>query len=478
MHEIDLHRKVLELTALVQRCQEEIFSLKAENHQLKQEIFSLRAENKRLREENKQLKEKVAVLEEKLGLNSRNSSLPPSRDLYRQRRADRPKSDRRAGGQPGHQGHRREPMVPHEVVSCELEETRCTCGGTIEAIGYATHQVVDIPPIQPMVTEYRLAKGQCARCRKKKIASLPKGVEPDILGPQAKSIITALTGFLGVSKRDAQSCLKTMFGLPVSLGLISRTEARMAKKCQGHYEALHTQVLNSAAVHMDETGHRDKDGKRGWMWVAATREATVLKIAPSRGQAVVKNFLPEYEGFVTSDRYAAYNVFSREQRQICWAHLARDFERMAHSRLSAVRDLGGALVQLTGEVFALDKARRQQVIPNEVAGRRFRKVRKRFLYYLKQAICQDESTQAARVAKNILKSEEMMWRFVKHLDLLEPTNNLAERQLRKYVIYRKRSFFTWSERGNRFLERILSLFLSCRQQQLNPFQLLSQIAAS
>jgi transposase len=143
-----------------------------------------------------------------------------------------------------------------------------------------------------------------------------------------------------------------------------------------------------------------------------------------------------------------------------------------------VRDLGGALVQLTGEVFALDKARRQQVIPNEVAGRRFRKVRKRFLYYLKQAICQDESTQAARVAKNILKSEEMMWRFVKHLDLLEPTNNLAERQLRKYVIYRKRSFFTWSERGNRFLERILSLFLSCRQQQLNPFQLLSQIAAS
>ncbi|ROT47012.1 hypothetical protein EDM02_05610 [Candidatus Cardinium hertigii] len=175
-------------------------------------------------------------------------------------------------------------------------------------------------------------------------------------------------------------------------------------------------------LHIDETSHYTK-GKLGWCWLFTNQVGSVLKLTPSRGMHVLKNsaFAGKHATIV-SDRYAVYNYFSPSKRQICWSHLARDFERLAHSAHSAIKNLGESLKQVATDLFGLTK-----------------------------------------------------WKFLEDPLTIPLTNNRAERQIRHYVVYRKNAYFTQSERGNRFLERIISLYLSWKQQKLNPFHNLSKI---
>jgi transposase len=230
-------------------------------------------------------------------------------------------------------------------------------------------------------------------------------------------------------------------------------------------------------LHIDETGHRN-EGKRGWSWAVTNKELTVLKVSESRGKKVLKSLLPGYDGIVVSDRYAAYNYFSRENRQICWAHLARDFERFAHSKNVEVSKIGQALKLLSSMVFAVHKAKKQSLIDNLRFYRLMRKIRKRVKDFLRQMTRIANGTQASRMASKMLKSEDMMWKFLQKPEVIETTNNLAERQIRRYVIYRKNSFFTWSKRGERFIERMLSIFLTSRLNGQNPFQKLHNLVAA
>jgi len=192
---------------------------------------------------------------------------------------------------------------------------------------------------------------------------------------------------------------------------------------------------------------------------------------------VLKSLLPEYDGIVVSDRYAVYNYFNRENRQICWAHLARDFERFAHSKNIEVSKIGQALKSLSNKVFVVDKAKKHNLIDNLRFYRLMRKIRKRVKHFLRKMTRVVNSTQASRMAAKMLRSEDMMWKFLRKPEVIETTNNLAERQIRRYVIYRKNSFFTWSERGERFVERMLSIFLTSRLNGQNPFQKLQNLLA-
>ncbi|MDE5064132.1 IS66-like element ISWen3 family transposase, partial [Wolbachia endosymbiont of Drosophila tristis] len=180
---------------------------------------------------------------------------------------------------------------------------------------------------------------------------------------------------------------------------------------------------------------------------------------------------------VITDRYAAYNYFADKNRQICWAHLSRDFERLAHSWNIEVKVLGCYLRNVATELFALKKALLKSEIDVLRFVRRARKLRKRTKYYLKEISRLPEAIGASRVAKNVLRSERMMWKFLDDPENIPLTNNHAERQIRHYVVYRKNSYFTQSKRGNTFLERIISLYLTWKQRGLNPFQNLLSIVS-
>lgn len=440
---------------------------------LQEKIVVLESEVDTLKAENDKLKVKIIELEDKLGLNSKNSSLPPSQDVNRKK--TKKKSDKNPGGQPGHEAHKRELMEADEVVKCSIDSI-CMCGGQVILEEEAVHQKVELPEIKPIVTEYRLQKGYCKACKKRISASLPEGVTSDLLGPHAKAIISSFTGFFINSKREVQQILSSIFNLNISLGLVSKTEGKVSEKCISEYEKIREELRKSKYLHIDETSHRNQ-GKKGWSWVVTNKTATLMKLVGSRGKKILKGLLPEYDGIVISDRYAAYNYFSRENRQICWAHLARDFERFFYSKNVEVSRIGAALKSLSNRVFVVDKARKQNLIDNIRFCRLMRKIRKRVKHFLQKITRVAKGTQASRMAANILRSEDMMWKFVRSPDLIETTNNLAERQARRYVIYRKNSFFTWSERGEKFIERMLSIFLTSRLNNQNPFQKLQSLVA-
>ena len=464
---MDLANIIQALSEQIRTLQDRVSFLEEENKALQQENMALREENAKLCQENDRLKER-------LGLNSSNSSLPPSRDLYRIKRHNRPRSDKRPGGQSGHKYHGYELKTPDEVINVFPEA--CGCGAVLEIDPtFRAKQKIEIPPLKPYVTEYRLYQGVCHSCGIKKTACLPEDVPPDLLGNNAKAIISALSGFFHNSKRDVQQILKDIFHLPISLGLVSHTEKRVNHKLEAAYQELIDQMEDSPYLHIDETGHKCR-GKRGWGWILTSRQVSVLKLTSSRGKKVLENLLPCYEGQVISDRYGAYRYFDPGNRQICWSHLKRDFQRFVHSRTLALGEKGGELDAIRKEVFALYQAFKSQAIDVLFFRRRIRKLKKRMIHTLKGILQIPDVPQAHRVAQNLINSFEMMWRFVDNLDI-EPTNNLAERQIRKYVVYRKKSLFTWSKRGNEFIERIFSIFLTCRLQNQSAFNKLSHLIA-
>lgn len=258
---------------------------------------------------------------------------------------------------------------------------------------------------------------------------------------------------------------------------MSNSEARVAEKCQEAYEQIEQEISRSKVLHIDETSHYNK-GKLAWCWMFASNTASFIKLTESRGMKVLQNSkFCNRNSLVVTDRYAAYNYFADKNRQICWAHLSRDFERLAHSWNIEVKVLGCYLRNVATELFALKKALLKNEIDVFRFTRRARKLRKRTRYYLKEIFHLPEAIGASRVAKSILKSERMMWNFLDDPENIPLTNNHAERQIRHYVVYRKNSYFTQSERGNTFLERIISLYLTWKQKGLNPFQNLLSIVS-
>ena len=393
----------MDLRVVIEKLIERINSLENENAVLRQSLRTLQEENDRLRQENDRLKER-------LGLNSKNSSLPPSRDLYQLKRKNHQKSPRNPGAQPGHKPQGYQMKMPDEVI--DVFPDCCACGQQLE-VGqtFSIEQKIEMPPIKPYVTEYHLYQGICRACGKKKTASLPAGVQPDLLGDHVKAIISSLSGFFHNSKRDVQQILHDVFNLPISLGLVSMSEKRVSQKLKSSYESLIEQIEDSSYLHIDETGHKCQ-GKRGWGWIFTTREMSVLKLTASRGKKVLQSALPAYEGWIISDRYGAYRHFEDEKRQICWSHLDRDFQRFAHSRDSLLACQGNLLIGISQEIFALNKALRAQKINRLFFYRRIRKLKRRLLYALKGILRIPNVPHAHRVAQNLLKSFDMMWRFV------------------------------------------------------------------
>jgi len=442
-----------------------------ENIFLQKELADFKKENALLRAENEKLKDR-------LGLNSKNSSIPSSKELYKIKRQSRKKSNRLPGGQPGHKGHSRDKMTANETITVPLDSLVCECGGEIRLNEPHIHQTIEIPEINPYVTEYHMERGRCRTCGRRKSSKLPDGVAKDLFGPRVKAIIGSLTGFYKNSKREVESILKDIFNLKISLGTISNNECRVSEKCKDNYENIELELSYSDMLHIDETSHYTK-GKLGWCWLFSNFESSLIKLADTRSKKVLEtSVFGSDDSIIITDRYAAYNYFSEENRQLCWSHLSRDFERFANSANTEVKINGESLRQIAYEIFALKKSLLSGEIDVLRFLRRNRCLRKRVWHYLKNIRYLPNAKQASGIAGNMMKSEIMMWKFLEDPIKIPITNNHAERQVRHYVVYRKNSYHTWSERGNRFLERIISLYLSCKQKNENPFIYLNNILAS
>lgn len=423
------------------------------------------------------LESKVERLEARLRDDSSNSHRPPSSDppWSRSKQTRKGPSGRAPGGQAGHPRHEREDLPPDEV-RC-VEPTCCErCGGVAWRQGrdFARHQVTEIPLVRAHVTEWRLYARRCRSCDHVTRAKLPHGVPRGSFGPHLTAMVVLLTGAYRVSRRNACALMSDAFGVKMSLGAISKLEASMSAALVRPHEAALASVRRSGIVHCDETGWRQAR-RASWLWTAVTDKVSAYRIADSRGSDVAKALIGEgFEGTHVSDRWSGYRWIDQTKRQVCWAHLLRDFRKIAESGPRA-EWIGGCLEAAGRELFqAWHRVRDGTLLRTSFQRRDVRRLRKEIRRLLELGT-RCEEARAARLCRGILTVEPAMWTFVRRPGV-EPTNNIAERALRPAVIWRKTSLGSQSERGSRYAERILTAVTTLRRKKRNVFEYLQRAA--
>src|SRR6266700_1834067 len=289
------------------------------------------------------LEGQVAALQAQLQQNSQNSSRPPSSDGPQvKRKPPRPPSGRKRGAQPGHPLYQRV-LVPVEEVEAVIacKPTHCRrCGGALHGTDSQPyrHQVIEVPPPVPQVTEYQLHRLPCARCGITTCGTLPPGVPPGSYGPRLASLVGLCSGAYRMSKRMVASFCTEVLRVPMALGEICQVEQAVAAALEPPVQEARGYVQGQDA-NVDETSWRQQQ-RRARLWVVVTQWVSVFAIRASRGAKVLWELLgEEYGGVLTSDRAKAYNGQPLQSRQLCWAHLRRDFQAMI-DRGGAGRHLG------------------------------------------------------------------------------------------------------------------------------------------
>ena len=298
-------------------------------------LTALEGQLHELRAENAALRERLRDLEVRLGQHSGNSSRPPSADPPQApRRPARAPTGRRRGAQPGHEAHQR-PLVPPEQVDQSIEHWPATCPTCAAVlprdpsvvVGEAQrHQVTELPPVRATITEHRLYRVRCPHCRQETRATLPTDVPAGACGPRLQATVGTLSGRYRLSRREVAEMCRDVLGAPLAVGSVDKLCQATSAALAAPMEELHSTLPQAPVVHADETSWKQA-GQRRVLWVVVTPLATVFTIAPSRCSQVLKDLIGEaFGGYLVSDRWSAYTWVKATQRQVCWSHLARNFQ--------------------------------------------------------------------------------------------------------------------------------------------------------
>ncbi len=434
----------------------------------------------------------LARLREQISRSSRNSSRPPSSDGPGFKPPERRKgSGRKRGGQPGHPGagpellsiERVDAVVDHHPDACRR------CGALLEGEDPEPlrHQLIEIPPITPLVIEHRLHRLVCPCCSRRTCATLPAEVEASRYGPRLSGLVGLLGSAFPLSVSKTQALLQQLVGVTISRGAIAAIRKRLsAALAQPMTEALQV-ARQQPVVYMDETGAPtgnadggNPTGKRGWQWVMVTPLVTVFLQGLSRSAAAAMELLGHgFGGIVVSDRFSAYNHLPNQQRQLCWAHLIRDLVAIAE-RAGASTEVGADLLKLQQQLFGQWHHYNDGTIDWSTLQQSCQPIRQRFVATLQRVVelgCQrGERTPWARTVRTcqqILQRSDALWTFLETPGI-EPTNNAAERALRQSVIQRKISHGVQSRQGAICRSRLLTVTTTLRQQGRDVWSFLEQ----
>jgi transposase len=457
-------RLIEELLAQVVRLQKRVERLERENAELKSKNARLTTENEELRA--------------RLNESSRNSSSPPSSDGPEVTRPGKPRGRvrRKRGGQPGHAGAKRERLPATRVVDYRPERCRrCAHGLSGNDAQAKWTQVVECPKVEPEVTEHRAHALTCEGCGEVTEAVLPTSVLDHGFGPRLSALVAYLTGRCHLPKRQVVEFCADVLGTPLSLGAVCGIEQDVSAALAAPVEEAWQAVQEQPVANLDETGWRE-DKKKAWLWTAVTAVVIVFRIARSRGGEIAREILGEgFKGFLGSDRWSAYNWVDVLRRQLCWAHLLRDFQGMV-DRGGVGGRMAAGILKKTDKMFEWWA----EVRDGTLSRRRFRKRMKAIRRSVEQALWRATThaeKKTAGMCTEILKLAPALWTFVDHTGI-EPTNNSGERAIRNPVTWRKVCFGTDSPAGSRFVERILTVTATVRLRGGNVLEYLAEACAS
>ncbi|MGH9207606.1 MAG: IS66 family transposase, partial [Acidimicrobiales bacterium] len=305
------------------------------------------------------LEQRIHTLEEQLAKNASNSSLPPSANPpHAPKPVVKTPSGKKPGGQPGHPPtlKRRLPPERLQLVIPFVPLTCRRCGHDLpQQAGPGDpepswHQVAELPQLGAHVTEYQGHARTCPACQTVTHAAIPADICRHSFGPNLAATLAYFVGCHHVSRRGVEEIADTVFDVPVSLGSIGHLEEQMSQAlAPAHAEAV-TAVRTAEVKHADETSWR-QSGKKRWLWLAATATVAAFVVHARRSLAGLQALLGEaIVGIVISDRWKVYEVLPDGRRQLCWAHLIRDFRALSERRGTS-RQIGEDLLALSGVLF-------------------------------------------------------------------------------------------------------------------------------
>jgi transposase len=427
-----------------------------------------------------ELLQRIARLEARLNQTSQNSSKPPSSDppQVRPRRTKEP-SGRKSGGQPGHTGHNRQ-LTPESEVAHIIDvrpESCGQCGALLlgEDAEPERHQVIDLPRLTAVVTEYRRHCLWCVVCGVRTQAPWPTTMPEGSFGPRVQATVGYLTGRIGASQREVQEILATLCQTEVSVGSITALEQAVSTALATPVAEAKQYVQWQPVRNADETSWREKT-KRLWLWISVTPLVSVFRLLKTRGAAGAKEVLgAEVWGTIGTDHYAGYHWIDPYQRQLCWAHLKREFVAWSQRTGEAAR-IGLALLAVEKQLFTSWYRVRDGTLAWADFQVAMLPLMARVRTLLQEGVAGADA-KAQGTCRNLLKREAALWTFVWEAEV-EPTNNRAERALRRAVLWRRRSFGTQSEGGSQFVERILTAVTTLRQQRRDVLDYLTAACAA
>ena len=433
----------------------------------------------------------IADLERQLALrqrNSTNSSKPPSSDGLagaQRPRGRKLKSKRKPGGQPGHAGHHRrlvpaeqvsavEVMLPHQCRHCERNLPQQP--GKVRTEGEPRrHQVTELPPVKAHITEYQFPNVVCGHCGKATRMALPEEIAGQF-GPQLTALIAYLTVFCRLPRRVVETMLADMVGIEISLGSTQKAWEEVSQAVEHPVAHLQEQLPHQAVLNVDETGWRTNGDKR-WMWALVAGEFAFYVVATHRNTAVLVSLLGViFRGILCSDRYAVYLNYHSGKMQLCWAHLKRALQGILDhpQSLQGERFARDALSQYAS-LFRLWWKFRAGRIDRPQLMERSKRIKSKFRS-LAVSYWDSHDRDVANLANAFGEHLERLFTFVEEPGV-EPTNNKAERALRRAVQWRKTSFGNRSRNGEIAVGRMLTVVETCRMQDRHVLGYLSEAVA-
>lgn len=453
---------------------------------------SLLGRIEQLERQYEELQAENAMLREQLQRNSQNSSKPPSQDL---RKGFKPKekkgNGKSRGAQFGHEGYEQKfyPVEQCETVENHYPQRCIECGASLQGHDLDPYRVqhIDIPPVAPVVSEHRFHALSCEQCGAETRAWDDEIINGSRYGERIVAHVGVLSGQYRQSHRMVQELLRELFGVELSVGSINQLRQESSASVATAVAEAYAYVQQQAQVNMDETsfaqGNNDGNNskhRKGWLWVMVTPWVSYFAVFLSRSSQACQQLLGEtFAGIVGSDRFSAYNGLDLQRRQLCWAHLKRDFTQIAE-RSGVSGELGEALLEQQRLMFEQWYRVRDGTLNRTVFAQVVQPIRDEFHRLLTEGasyvIAPQEKTPLAktvRTCQQLLNVEPALWTFVA-TEGVEPTNNAAERALRPAVLWRKNSFGSQSAEGSLFVSRMLTVVTSLRAQNRPVLQYLVQ----
>ena len=436
--------------------------LKERNKQLEGRVVELEALVEKLLA-------KIAELEGRLAKNSSNSSKPPSSDIVKDKKPykTRKGKKRKAGGQKNRKACTRKPFPPEEVDRVFEHRYDDLDPGRYELLPgqYTVAQQVELVERPFVVTEHRFQKVRDRQTGRILVPPRPGDVRLGLFGPRLLALTTGLKAELHGSYAAIQTLYRDALGLEVSKGYLAKAMAKVSAVLDGPYQQLKQRLPEQPVVHVDETPHREADGN-WWTWVGTCPELTVFQIAPGRGSEHLYALLGEdFEGTLCSDCFSAYLKFYKDHPslmpQYCWAHLIRE-----------IRFVGGSGDRLSRRWAQKVLAQVKALFRGWHRGQ-WAACRRAWERILKLCRSPSRGEAARRLGKRVWKQREGYGRFLGDPQAqIDPTNNAAERALRKVVLHRKATQGTRGQAGREWWERVFSVRATCRQQGRSVFDYL------